>query len=71
MEQQERQQIQAVVHKMLGAMVDVAQRSLAAGKRNVIELAYLLGFEDSNSFYRSFCRWTGTTPESYRRAVNE
>ncbi|MES3001290.1 MAG: AraC family transcriptional regulator [Pseudomonadota bacterium] len=50
---------------------DVAQRSLAAGKRNVIELAYLLGFEDSNSFYRSFRRWTGTTPESYRRAVNE
>ncbi|MFI4927302.1 MAG: AraC family transcriptional regulator [Burkholderiales bacterium] len=50
---------------------DVAQRSLAAGKRNVIELAYLLGFEDSNSFYRSFRRWTGTTPESFRRAVNE
>jgi AraC-like DNA-binding protein len=50
---------------------DVAQRSLAAGKRNVPELAYLLGFEDSNSFYRSFRRWTGTTPESFRRAVNE
>jgi AraC-like DNA-binding protein len=50
---------------------DVAQRSLAAGKRNVIELAYLLGFEDSNSFYRSFRRWTGTTPESFRKAVNE
>jgi AraC-like DNA-binding protein len=50
---------------------DVAQRSLAAGKRNVTELAYLLGFEDSNSFYRSFRRWTGTTPESYRKAVNE
>lgn len=50
---------------------DAAQRSLAAGKRNVPELAYLLGFEDSNSFYRSFRRWTGTTPESYRRAVNE
>ena len=50
---------------------DVAQRSLAAGKRNVIELAYLLGFEDSNSFYRSFRRWTGTTPESFRRALND
>ena len=50
---------------------DVAQRSLAAGKRNVPELAYLLGFEDSNSFYRSFRRWTGTTPESFRRALND
>lgn len=50
---------------------DVAQRSLAAGKRNLTELAYLLGFEDSNSFYRSFRRWTGTTPESWRKAVNE
>jgi AraC-like DNA-binding protein len=49
---------------------DVAQRSLAAGKRNVIELAYLLGFEDSNSFYRSFRRWTGTKQESYRKAVS-
>ena len=35
------------------------------------KLAYLLGFEDSNSFYRSFRRWTGTTPESFRRAVND
>jgi AraC-like DNA-binding protein len=50
---------------------ELAQRSLAAGKRNVPELAYLLGFEDSNSFYRSFRRWTGTTPELYRKAVNE
>lgn len=50
---------------------DVAQRSIATGKRNVTELAYLLGFEDSNSFYRSFRRWTGTTPESYRRTVME
>jgi AraC-like DNA-binding protein len=49
---------------------DVAQRSLAAGKRNVPELAYLLGFEDANSFYRSFRRWTGTTPESFRKTVN-
>lgn len=48
---------------------EVAQRTLAAGKRNVIELAYLLGFEDSNSFYRSFRRWTGTTPESFRKGV--
>jgi AraC-like DNA-binding protein len=43
----------------------------AAGKRNVPELAYLLGFEDSSSFYRSFRRWTGTTPGSFRRAVND
>ncbi|MBC5763150.1 AraC family transcriptional regulator [Ramlibacter albus] len=48
---------------------EVAQRTLAAGKRNVVELAYLLGFEDSNSFYRSFRRWTGTTPESFRKGV--
>jgi AraC-like DNA-binding protein len=48
---------------------DVAVRSLTAGKRNVVELAYLLGFEDCKSFYRSFRRWTGTTPESFRKSV--
>lgn len=32
------------------------------------EIAYLLGFGDPNSFYRSFRRWTGTTPEQVRRA---
>ena len=30
------------------------------------EIAFLLGFEDPNSFYRAFSKWTGTTPEAFR-----
>ncbi len=30
------------------------------------EIAYLLGFQDVNSFIRAFKGWTGTTPGSYR-----
>lgn len=30
------------------------------------EIAFLLGFEDPNSFYRAFMTWTGQTPETVR-----
>ncbi|WP_066910403.1 AraC family transcriptional regulator [Millisia brevis] len=30
------------------------------------EIAYLLGYDDTTSFYRAFRGWTGTTPESVR-----
>ena len=48
---------------------EVAQHRLRRGHSNVPELAFLLGFADTNSFYRAFRRWTGMTPESFRRAI--
>ncbi len=33
------------------------------------EVSFLLGFEDPNSLFRAFHRWTGTTPESWRAAT--
>lgn len=32
------------------------------------EVAFLLGYGEPSTFYRSFRRWTGKTPEEYRRA---
>jgi AraC-like DNA-binding protein len=31
------------------------------------EIAFLLGFDEPNSFYRAFRPWTGTTPDSVRQ----
>ncbi len=33
------------------------------------EIAFLLGFDESTSFFRAFQRWTGATPETMRREL--
>ena len=33
----------------------------------IAEVSFLLGFSSSVSFFRAFRRWTGTTPEAFRR----
>lgn len=44
----------------------LAQHYLRSTKMSAAEISFLLGFDDSNSLYRAFNRWTGTTPESWR-----
>ena len=34
------------------------------------EIAFLLGFDDPNSFFRAFRNWTGVTPDQVRSARN-
>lgn len=34
------------------------------------EISFLLGYDEPNSFYRAFRRWTGKTPDSVRHALN-
>lgn len=46
----------------------LARHYLESTKMSGGEIAFLLGFEDPNSFYRAFQDWTGQTPDSARHA---
>ena len=44
----------------------LARHYLGTTTMSPAEVGFLLGFEDPNSLFRAFHRWTGTTPESWR-----
>lgn len=45
----------------------LAQHYLSTTEVPSDEIAFLLGFEEPNSFFRAYRRWTGQTPEATRR----
>jgi AraC-like DNA-binding protein len=52
-------------------LLDEARRELARhyllhSSRDLNETAYLLGYEDANSFFRAFQHWEGTSPGHWR-----
>jgi AraC-like DNA-binding protein len=46
----------------------LARHYLASSTMGPTEISFLLGFQDPNSLFRAFHRWTGTTPEVWRRS---
>ena len=44
----------------------IGQQLLANGQNSVDEIAFLLGFQDTSSFYRAFRGWEGVTPAQWR-----
>ena len=45
---------------------ELARQYLAQPSVEINEIAYLLGYEDANSFYRAFRTWEGMTPAGWR-----
>jgi AraC-like DNA-binding protein len=48
----------------------LARHYLGRSEFSAAEIAFLLGYEDPNSFYRAFRDWTGQTPERARAAMS-
>jgi AraC-like DNA-binding protein len=48
---------------------ELAQHYLLQSSLELSETAYLLGYEDPNSFFRAFHRWEGTSPGEWRSAM--
>lgn len=53
-----------LVERALGS---IAQRLLQDPKQSISETAYALGFSTPSAFHRAFKRWTGDTPNGYRK----
>ena len=52
-----------------GTRERLARRYLETSGMSAAEISFRLGFQDPNSFFRAFQRWTGTTPEGWRAQV--
>jgi AraC-like DNA-binding protein len=46
-----------------------ALRLLADGEMSVTEVSYALGLSEPSAFFRAFRRWTGTSPDAFRKGA--
>jgi len=54
---------------LAGTRETLARHYLSSSRLTAGEIAFLLGYDDANSFYRAFRGWTGETPERVRMAA--
>lgn len=53
-------------HLLTQARHEQSREYLADHKLDIKEVAFLVGYEDQNSFYRAFRTWEGSTPSKWR-----
>jgi AraC-like DNA-binding protein len=58
-------------HVLSETREQLARHYLTQGSLTNAEIAYLLAYDDTNSFYRAFRSWTGTTPESAKHSLQQ
>lgn len=58
-------------HLLTQARHEQARMYLADASLDIKEVAFLIGYEDQNSFYRAFRAWEGDTPAHWRSAHAE
>jgi AraC-like DNA-binding protein len=51
---------------LIEARQELARQLLAVPDTGIDEVAYLLGYQDTNAFYRAFREWEGVTPARWR-----
>lgn len=49
---------------------NIARQYIQDKSMDLSEIAFLLGFSEQSTFSRSFKRWTGTSPRSYRHGLH-
>jgi len=50
---------------------ETAERCVADAELSLGEIAYLVGYSEPAAFHRAFKRWTGVTPQAYRRRLRK
>jgi AraC-like DNA-binding protein len=53
-------------HLLTQVRHEQAREYLAAPSLDIKEVAFLIGYEDQNSFFRAFRLWEGDTPSNWR-----
>jgi AraC-like DNA-binding protein len=56
-------------HVLDNTRAQLAKHYLKRTQLTKAEIAFLLGYEDPNSFYPAFRSWTGTTPQALRQGL--
>ncbi|MBT2971312.1 MAG: AraC family transcriptional regulator [Candidatus Thiodiazotropha sp. (ex Ctena orbiculata)] len=51
---------------LMSVREELARHYITNSELPYIQISFLLGYEDPNSFFRAFHSWTGTTPDSFR-----
>lgn len=49
---------------------DIAIHELTNSRKSIEQIAFITGFSEASTFIRSFKRWTGVTPFTYRRKIS-